>query len=245
MSTRHVSEDVLVLHYYGEGPAQAGAHLAECALCRAAYEELARLLDAVREADAPEPDADYGARVFADLAPQLRGATPRVRPFLLRARPLLALAATLVLVFLAGRYSREPEVVTRPGPMRERVLLLAVGDHLDRSRVVLAELLHAQGSGSLDISAERDWARELVADNRLYRQAALRHGEAGVADVLDELGRALVEIATSADDVVPGAELQAWRERLEAQGLVFKIKVLGTHVRARERRWVRTSAEVL
>ena len=117
--------------------------------------------------------------------------------------------------------------------MRERILLVAVGEHLERSQMVLIELKNATGNGSVDISAERDWAQELVPANRLYRQAAQRAGEPGVASVLDDLERVLVEIATSPDRL-ENTGLEELRQRIEAQGILFKVRVVGSQMRERE-----------
>jgi len=252
----HPGEDDLVLYHYGEAPEASAiaGHLRECADCASDYDRLRLVLLAVGEADAPEPAADYGERLYARLQPRLgvqldgdpdgEGAerrVARVLPFARRLRPLLALAATVVVAFMLGRYTREPEVVTVPGPVRERVLLIAVGDHLDRSQMVLAELVHAGGNGSVDISAERDWAQDLVSANRLYRQAAARAGEGQVASVLDDLERVLLEVATSPDSV-SSARLEELRERIESQGILFKVRVLGAQMRDRERAMVRAAS---
>jgi len=132
--------------------------------------------------------------------------------------------------------------VAEPGPVRERVLLIAVGDHLDRAQMVLAELVHASGNGEVDISAEREWAQDLVSANRLYRQSAASAGERGVVSVLDDLERVLVELATS-PDALSSDELGALRQRIEAQGIVFKIRVLGSQVRERQRTLLRAASQ--
>ncbi len=75
-------------------------------------------------------------------------------------------------------------------------------------------------------SRERAWAEELVASNRLYRQSAARAGEPGVADVLDQLERVLLEIANSPASVSPEAR-EALRRRIEAEGVLFKIEIVG------------------
>jgi len=75
-------------------------------------------------------------------------------------------------------------------------------------------------------SRERAWAEELVASNRLYRQSAARSGEPGVADVLDQLERVLLEIANS-PDAAPAGEREAVRRRIESEGILFKIEIIG------------------
>jgi hypothetical protein len=115
----------------------------------------------------------------------------------------------------------------------ERVLMVAVGDYLERSQGVLAELSNASPTGHLDISTEQRRAEDLVTENRLYRQTALYSGQAGVANVLEELERALLDIARAPSSISP-QELEELRQRLEAEGILFKIRVLGSNVRSKE-----------
>jgi len=156
-----------------------------------------------------------------------------------------------VLAFLAGRvieqrHQREavaqiaaqiqaPEGsdVNSVSNMRERVLLVAVGDHLERSQMVLVELANAQTQGQLDISAERQAADELLASNRLYRQTALQLGQANVAGVLDELERVLVEVARGPSEVSM-AQLAEIQQRIEAQGILFKMKIVNATITGRK-----------
>jgi hypothetical protein len=115
------------------------------------------------------------------------------------------------------------------------VLLVAVGDHLERSQMVLVEISNLQAATNADISVERDLARDLVEENRLYRQTAMATGETGVASVLDDLERVLLDIANSSGKI-SGSELDGLRQRIEAQGLIFKVRVVGSQIRANESR---------
>ena len=157
----------------------------------------------------------------------------------------LATAALVVMAFLAGRSfnMREQQDALQPNAsagsgqavrdeatVRERVLLIAVGDHLERSQMVLVELAHAETHGDLDISAERQLADDLVASNRLYRQTAQQMGQTNVAGVLDELERVLVEVARGPSTVTV-RQLAAIQQRIEAQGILFKVKVIGSDIR--------------
>jgi hypothetical protein len=117
--------------------------------------------------------------------------------------------------------------------VRERILLVAVGDHLERSQVALIELVNTPSGATVDISGERERARNLVTENRLYRQTALTTGDPAVASVLDELERVLVEIANS-PSTMTAAEFSKVRSRIEQQGIIFKVNVFGRRVRERE-----------
>lgn len=229
----HLTDDDLVLLHYGElQDAAASAHLAACGACREHAEALRRVLEAVSRAELPERGEHYGREVWIRLRPRLRQRA-RVLPFLRRLGPAGAIAASLLLAFALGRLSQRGEeraAQAIPPQARQRILLVAVAEHLERSQMVLIELQNAAGNGTVDISSERRWAEDLVPANRLYRQAALRAGERGMASVLEELERVLVELAASPDDV-PSPELQALRERIEAQGILFKVRVVGSQVR--------------
>lgn len=261
----HPSTDDLVLHYYGEAddPAALEAHVAACPECRAAFESLRAALSAVTTDEAPGRGAAYGALVWQSLEPKLRiegrlKATPREeatgaasrdsspptviasrreRLRTLAPRRLLwtgALAASLMAAFLLGRYLPRPGGEGTSGPVRERILLLAVGDHLDRSQVVLLELLNADPLASLDVTVERRSAEDLLSANRLYRQVAARSGDAGVARVLEELERVLIEVANGPSELGP-QDLAALRRRIESQGVLFRVRVIGSQIREREK----------
>ena len=155
------------------------------------------------------------------------------------------MAALIVMAFLTGRFlnvadqhrasdvgadASAPHPVADEAMVRERVLLMAVGDHLERSQMVLVELAHAETRGELDISAERQLADDLVASNRLYRQTAQQMGQTNVAGVLDELERVLVEVARG-PSTVSMQQLAALQQRIESQGILFKVKIVGSEIR--------------
>src|SRR3984957_7335760 len=120
--------------------------------------------------------------------------------------------------------------------MRERILLVAVGDLLERAQMVLAELDNApDGKSKLDISGERRMAQDLLDDNRLYRQTARTTGDNSMASVLDDLERVLLEIAHSPSEI-SSEQLNDLREQIESRGLLFKVRVLGSEARDSETR---------
>jgi hypothetical protein len=114
---------------------------------------------------------------------------------------------------------------------RQRILLMTVADHLDRSDRVLTEIMNTQAGG--DISAEQGWAEDLVSASRLYRQDATDAGEHSVALVLDDLERSLLEIVHSPSSAT-AANLDQLRRRIDAASLLFKVRVLGDELRQRE-----------
>jgi hypothetical protein len=150
------------------------------------------------------------------------------------------MAGLLVAAFLAGRFYPPPQQVKRPVPLvaydpqaGERILLVAVGDYLERSQMVLVELANANPKAPMDITSARERAADLVSESRLYRQTAAHTGNAAVASVLDDLDRVLLEISHAPSRLSPG-ELENLRQRLEAEGILFKIRVLGSNVRNQE-----------
>jgi hypothetical protein len=235
----HLSEEQLVLFYYGESAEAAGVedHLAECETCRADFRSLQLVLNTVDSAPVPERQAGYGEAVWQRIENKL-GARPARRGF----RWWIwapALAMLVVSAFLVGRLSRRSDVLASQQQVRERVLLVAVGDHLERSQMVLAELSNApEQKGRLDISDERELAAELVDDNRLYRETARTTGDTAVASVLDDLERVLLEIAHSPSEI-SSAQLADLQQEIESRGLLFKVRVLGSNVRDEESKPVR------
>jgi len=235
----HLSEEQLILHYYGEAEGQsltAETHLEECTECRAAYGALQRVLNVVDGLPLPERAPHYGAQVWARIAPQIPGRRRRWElptPFRWAALGA-AMAGLLTVAFLAGRFypqARKPvEMAKAADPHAgERILLVAVGDYLERSQMVLVELANANPKHPLDISSEQERAADLISESRLYRQTAEHTGDTKVAGVLDDLDRVLLEIAHSPSQLAP-QDVENLRHRLEAEGILFKIRVLNSNV---------------
>jgi hypothetical protein len=239
----HLSEEELILHYYGEeGDAFAAEHhLDQCDECRAHYGSLQRVLNVVDTLPVPARGEEYGREVWRSIA----GRLPARRRWTLGgswmwAGAAAACAALLVAAFLAGRMF--PTVARRPAaPVEtvadkqagEGVLLVAVGDFLERSQMVLIELTNANPDGKPDISAEQERAADLLNENRLYRQTALHTGNTAMAGVLDELERVLVDIAHQPAQMAP-ADLETLQQRLNSAGILFKVRVLGSNVKNRQ-----------
>ncbi len=247
----HPSEEQLIAYRYGDVSetqerAAIERHLATCDGCRTSYEALQRALAAVEAAPVPERDASYGSRVWQRISPQLDQREQFDWRAWLVPRRWVAVAATAALVFaafVAGRFwprlTQQESAGPIPVQVRERILLVAVGDHLDHAQMVLAELVNAEATekltkGGVDISAEQQRAQDLVEANRLYRQTAARAGDSTLANVLDELERVLVEIAHSPTQL-SSAQLNEIQQRIEARGILFKVRVIGSQVREREK----------
>jgi len=238
----HLSEEQLILHYYGEegDTLAAEQHLDGCEECRGVYASLQRVLNVVDSLPMPDLPADYEAHVWNRIESRIP-ARRRLANFSTPWRwavASLAFASLLVAAFLAGRFY--PQIGHRPSQMAsadpqagERILLVAVGDYLERSQMVLIELANANPRGPMDISAEQERAADLVSESRLYRQTAAHTGDGAVASILDDLDRVLLEITHAPSKITPDG-LEQLRERLQAEGILFKIRVLGSNVRNQE-----------
>ncbi|HEV2425854.1 MAG TPA: hypothetical protein VGZ29_13580 [Terriglobia bacterium] len=238
------------------------AHLAVCDRCRAARGVLARTLAAVSSVPVPERAGSYGQEVWQRLEPRLKGSGAGILPaenagwkpapqVKLRSRWLEAftwqrwalggaLATLLVAAFLAGRFWPRPQLPAPAAPVsaqaRDRVLLSAVADHMERSEILLMELENAgEGGGKeIDISWQREQAQELAAGSRLYEQAAQQAGETGIANLLDDLNRVLITVAHSPSKV-SRTELTDLRSRIEGPGILFKLQVVNSGIEQRLR----------
>ncbi len=208
----------------------------------------------------PDPGADYGQRVWQQIAHRLPERRARWWEFGASASGSLAtgwrawleprrlaavgaVAALAIVAFVAGRVTKQPVIDTtatsqNTAKVRERVLVMAVGDHLGRSEMMLIELGNTEPADAkqkeVNISAERRRAEDLVEENRLYRQTALEQGDTALAGVLDELERVLLDVAHSPGDITP-AQLEEMQQRIAARGILFKVRVVGKELQQRER----------
>lgn len=236
MTGPHLGEDDLILRYYGEDGGAGAPHLAGCGACAAAYAALAEDLDAIRPEDVPADDL-FPARTWR----RVERALPVPRRRFAAWTAGLAAAAAILLAFWLGRRTAPP---VPPSPersaaeVRERILLVAVGDHLERAQTVLLEIVNAPEGAAVDLSASQRTAQDLASANRLYRQAAARADEPAVASVLDELERVLVEVAHG-ETPLSAASLGHLQRRIESKGLLFRVRVIGSQVREKEKDAVR------
>jgi hypothetical protein len=156
----HLTEEELILHFYGEtdrkDEARVEAHLASCGQCRAQQAAIKRVLHLDQ----------HQAGWFSWLrAPQWALAG--------------GVAALVVATFVAGRFVGSPATPDQPAASTTvaseispaRVLNAAVGDHLDRSQMMLVELVNSADHPG-ELADEQARAGDLVAANRLYRQSA-------------------------------------------------------------------------
>jgi hypothetical protein len=242
---KHLTEEELIAYREGE-PTQREAiaeHLTSCTTCRTELDRVEAVLSALDNLPVPERGPEYGRAVWQQIAPRLperagRGWRAWFEPR--RWVAIGAMAAVVLVAFVAGRWSK-PRVSDAPGAsvaqVRERVLIVAVGDHLGKSEMVLMELANAtqaQGQKQINISAEQLRAEDLLDANRLYRETAQQNGDAALADVLDDLERVLLDVAHSPQELTP-AKLESLQKRIEAHGILFKVRVVGKELQEKQK----------
>lgn len=241
----HLSEEQIVLHYYGdaEAAAEIEQHLAACAECRAEFARVQSTLMQIGPMEVPDPPASFEEKTWLNVRDRLPERGSFLRRLLRPSPPKWAFAGVMALLlaaaFLAGRFWPRPgQQVAQQPPSQvnpQRVILVAVGDHLERSQMLLVEIMNANVNGPINFSAEQAQARELLDSNHLYRVSAQQTGDPQVARVLDQLGRVLAEIANGPTEVSP-EDLQQVRHTIQSEGLLFKVRVVGSEVNSRARR---------
>ncbi len=228
---KHVTEEELIAYREEivEQRAEISEHLAACEECRGELERIEAVLAALDTLPVPKPGEDYGRRVWKEIAPRLAEKPGRWWQAWLQPRRLAAAGAVLALIiaaFVAGRITKRGgagENIANKEQVRERVLVLAVGEHLGHSETMLVELSNAAPNDpkqkQVNISAEQRRAEDLLEENRLY--------------VLDELERVLLDVAHSPEEVTP-AQLTAIQKKIEARGILFKVRVVNKELQQRQ-----------
>src|SRR6185437_11642439 len=164
----HLNDDDLVLHYYGEMPsaeeARAESHLTACDDCQQNYTRLQRVMAFVDSAPAVDAPDGFERLAWARLEPSLQTPSRGWLSWFVFSPARLAFAAGVIVLigaaFMAGRVVQKTITpvetnagVQSPEKVRERILLVDLGEHLDRSQMVLVELVSAdEGKGNVDIS---------------------------------------------------------------------------------------------
>src|SRR5712671_4834414 len=177
----HLSEEQIVLHYYGDADEimEIERHLAACAECRAEFARVQSMLRQIEPLEVPEPEANFEEKTWLNVRDRLPGKggflrklfSPQTRGPQQKWALAGAMAVLLAAAFLAGRFWPRPmQPVTRQQASQvnpQRVILVAVGDHLERSQMLLVEIMNADTKGPLNFSSEQAEAREPLDSNRL------------------------------------------------------------------------------
>lgn len=178
-----------------------------------------RVLDLCDSYEAPEPRPGLEGRLWHRLEPQLTEPVRAPR----RWRFAAALAAVAVIAFAVGRMGDRGHAV--PPEARERILFVAVGDHVDETHRWLTEVMNTRPErGAADLELEKARAASLATDNRLYRATLDPSRDERLIELLEELENVLVEVANG-----PGrteaTELNSLKRRIEKRGLMLRIEL--------------------
>ena len=243
----HLSEEELIEHYYagrdwagggdpgGKNLRIAQRHLDGCAACAA---ESAKLADEMKEMDGLEYDklsVAYGESVWDKVVKSLPALAMEEAP---RRRVSWGLmlgwaAASAVLVvgaFEAGRLwenRQHPQSaqVKPQAPVQRQMVVVVLGDHLDRTERLLVELKHANGEDTDVVKPMRDEARSLLVANHMFREDADKSGDAALTQALDRLDQLLSDVA-NAPGGLDAASIARLQEEMQSEGLLFKVRVL-------------------
>lgn len=238
---KHLRDEELIAMYYGEGSDDAStdemnAHLRACRECGARYAELRRELESIRPEPVPARSAEYGEQVWRKIEPSLTPYEQRRNGwrswFQFRMLMIAATCAALTaLAFVGGRYwerhvAKAPQIASAGGgaQSKQRVVLVVLTDHLDRTERLLVALDHADAGDTAENAQLQSEARELLASNRLYRTTASETGDPAMAGALDRVERALAEVANNPN--LTSADLTRLREEMNTEGILFEIRVL-------------------
>ena len=229
---KHLIEDEFIELYYGEGSSGSNAHLKACRECSRKYAEFTRSLEEIRPVAVPQRSADYGERVWQTLRTQLvpyEKKTASWRGWANWRAATLAIGCAVVLAaaFFGGRYwersTKKVDIAESP-QATQRVVLVVLSDHLDRTERLLVQVEHSESPDSTENAQLQSEAQELLASNRLYRVTASNTGDAALAGSLDRLEGVLAEIANNPN--LTATDLKRVRKDMNTRGILFEIRVL-------------------
>jgi hypothetical protein len=242
---KHLTEEELVEYNYGEGDkAFVEEHFAACCECEEAYGAVQSDLAEMKFADPPPRPPDYGHAVWAGLQQQLPAYEVRKHSWLgagLFRRLSYAAACALLLAcaFVGGRLweRRQAEIsaVNHVAPAQpviappQRVVVVVLSDHLDRSERLLVELKHVDADSTEMASPLRDEARSLLAANRICRQNAKQDDDPALTSALDHLDRLLAELANGPGGL-NNATIIRLQDEMNKDGLLFEVRVLRSRI---------------
>ena len=235
---KHLTEEELVDHYYGEAanPSDIESHLHACNVCAESFAMLQQDLASIKSPAVPARDAAYGDQVWQSLRSTLPIYEKQKRRWLHfnLIQGLGYATACIVLIaaaFFAGRqweHRQHPNTqLAANNQPAQPIILVVLGDHLDRSERLLVELNHANDPNAvMPVRAE---AQDLLSANRLYRESATRAGDPQLTAALDRLERVLVEIVNAPDGASP-AQLARLQKEMNIDGLLFEVRVLRSRI---------------
>ena len=243
---KHLTEEQLIEYGYGEGDkALIEEHFAVCMECDQAYRALQADLAEMKFSDPPARSQDYGESVWQALRNQLPAYEIQRRSWLSTGlfRGLsyaTACAVLLACAFVGGRLwerrqaviSAKNHVTPAPQPTAhppQRVVVVVLSDHLDRSERLLVELKHVDADSTEMVSPLRDEARSLLAANRICRQNVKQEDDPALTGALDHLDRLLAELANEPGGL-NSATITRLQDEMNKDGLLFEVRVLRSRI---------------
>jgi len=246
----HLSLEGMVEMYYKEAAPgsyqSAQMHVDECAECATAYRSLENDLKTLGTLEAPERDEGYAERMWRRVAISLPASAELQRPDLQPARKwrpwlltglsyALGCAVLVTAAFYVGTVWEHQQHLKREAardaqqklaaPQKPRVVVVVLGDHLDRSERLLVELKHADADNQELVKPLRDEARGLLAANHVFREDADKSGDEPLALALNKLDNLLTEI-TNEPGGLTAASLERIQQEMANEGLLFEVRVL-------------------
>ncbi len=242
----HLTEDELVALAYAEDETDAvHQHLERCAECTTAYAAVCSDLDEMEFAAVPARDEQHGKRVWESIedrlpeyeAPKRRWFASKVPGGLWGGLAVSACAGLLVFGFVAGRLwerkqgqpaqtiASNPTQHKQPAHPHERVVVVVLSDHLDRTERLLMELKHADAGNAETVSPLRDEARTLLAANRICRKNTKQDDDPDLAAALDRLDHLLAALANQPEDL-NSAGIARLQDEMNSDRLLFEVRVL-------------------
>jgi len=241
----HLTEEEMIGQVYGEGNwAAVERHLDDCPECAEAFAKLQRDLAEVDQVVAPARDAQYGERVWAAIADSLpvyaREKKKRWWESGLYKGLSYATACALLVAcaFYAGQLweqHKQPGIAAvkqMPVPQQTKqqpIVVVVLGDHLDRSERFLVQLKHADLDSTAMASPMRDEARSLLAANKVCRKNAAQSDDKELTTALDHLDSLLADAANT-----PGGlnsqSIARLQDEMNREGVLFEVRVLRSRV---------------
>ena len=150
-----------------------------------------------------------------------------------------ACALLLACAFFSGMewdHWKQPQTtaVKQAAPeVKQPVILVVLGDHLDRSERLLVELKHADANSAEMTSPLRDEARSLLAANPVCRQDAAQIGDPALVAALARLDPLLAELAAQPGSL-NAATITQLQNEMNSDGLLFEVRVLRSRLPDRQ-----------
>lgn len=230
----HLNDDQIIGLLHSAASPDEASHLAGCPRCRTELEAYKATLRCLEEWRVPERSAEYGQRVWQQIA----GRVVKKQRFTWISFPAAAWAAVAVcgaiilLALVLHQPPRETTLLTdsqRPAASNGQELLrAALDDHLERTSVLLTRILNEHGPQANYASVlfdDDEPIDDLIAENRLYRQTAEQQNDRETAALLGDIEAVLLDLQHSGS-AATAAELRYAQQRISDSNLRFRLGVV-------------------